>query len=406
MDRSELKIEIADIECFYAMFCYCGWNKQEGKNYQYEISARVNELDGLVKHLIDGDLEFIIAYNGVRYDGQIIQYILDNYEQWHDKSAQEIVTLISEFSSETISLSNYDLPVKYKEHFMDIKIIDPFKVHHYDNKNRRVGLKNLEFAMDLPNIQEIPIDFRKPTLNVQEMDMVISYCWNDVDALKKFWDITVGETDSPMYKGEDMVQIRLDVMSELGFKWNCLNWSNSKMGDEINKKGYMEETGCTYDDLYKKKKNRKPTAKFTFGSCIPEYIEFNSQTMKDLVKQVKNVIVSLQKDNQEFIIKYGNTTYSVMRGGIHSHDSARILESSDKYLLRDADIGGQYPRTIVKRKLYPTQLGPKWLTMYEKQGLKRNEFKSKSRGSPKYMGLQKAWKEVLNAGGSTRKFAV
>ncbi len=42
-----------------------------------------------------------------------------------------------------------------------VEQIDLFKIHHFDNKNRRVSLKRLEFEMDLENIEEMPIHHTK-----------------------------------------------------------------------------------------------------------------------------------------------------------------------------------------------------------------------------------------------------
>jgi hypothetical protein len=401
-----LKIEICDVETFRDMFCYCGWNKQENKRYQFEISCRKNQIDAMIKHLREGDIEYIVAYNGVGFDGQVIQYILDNYDDWYDQSWKQIVTLISQCSADIIERQSYELPPIYKESKFDIKCIDPFRIHHYDNKNRRVGLKTLEFSMDLQNIQEIPIDWKKENLTEDEVQTVIDYCWNDVEALQKFWNITIGNTDNTLYKGKDMIQARLDIIEEMGFYKTAINWSDVKIGDEINKRGYMKETGCSYDDIYKKKKERKGTPPFTFGSCIPKYVKFKSETFNNLYKEIKNVKVGMGKGEQEFIVKYGETTYSIMRGGIHSHDKNRILETTDTHIIRDADIGSQYPNAINKRKLYPSHLGPKWNTNYEKTIHQRIEYKKLGKKDSKYAGLAESYKLALNGGGSTKNVAI
>jgi hypothetical protein len=400
MNREELKVEVYDIEVFRSMVLYCGHNLSTGKKYQYEISRRVNELDALAKHLIDKQFEYLCGYNCINYDMQVLQYILDSYDKWYNMTSAEILEMVYSFSQEAISLSNYELPPKYREHTLDIPQIDLFKVHHYDNKNRRVGLKTLEFAMGMKNIQEIPVDWRKPDITDQEMDTTIDYCWNDVEATYQFWKVTIGETDNDLYRGKDMIQARLDIMEEVGFDHKTLNWSNSKIGDEINKKGYMKETGCTMSQIYDKKKNRKPTPKFTYGDCIPKYIKFKSNTFNDLVKLVKDIPVSLAKDDQEYVVTYNKTTYSIMRGGIHSHDGARILKTTDKHIIKDADIGSQYPNAINKRNLYPSQLGPQWNKMYGSNIVRRIEYKDLGKkGSRKHKGLAETWKDCLNAGG-------
>lgn len=401
MAENILNVEVYDIEVFRKMMLYCGENVVTGIRYQYEISRRKNEIDGLMKHLTDRSFEYGCGYNNVNYDNQVLQFILDNHNKWYDYSIEQVLSAIYEFSQESISLTNHELQPIYREKYMEIKQIDLFRIHHYDNKNRRVGLKTLEFAMDLEDIEEMPMDFRKEYLTDQELDDVIIYCWNDVIATKRFYDITRGNTDNELYKGKDKIQDRLDIIEEVGFDNTCINWSNSKIGDEINKKGYMSETGCTISKLYEKKKKRAPTKPFTFGSCIPDYITFKSRAFRQLIKDVNNVRVNLgkTKDPQEFIVKYGNTTYSIMRGGIHSHDTERVLIPAPGYILRDADIGSQYPNTLRKRELYPLHLGPRWLVMYEKNIYRRIDYKAKGKENRKYKGLADTWKDCLNAGG-------
>jgi len=399
MVTSELKVSIYDIECMCSMFLYCCYIPHQDKKYSFEISTRKNQLDEMIKHLKEEDYEFGVGYNNVNYDSQVIQYILESHEDWYDKSTFQIIKLIYQFSKDTIERSNYEQKPIYRENYLDIKQIDLFRVHHYDNKNRRVGLKTLEFAMDLPNIEEMPVDWRKECLTDEEIQTVVDYCWNDVEATYKFWKITIGDTDNELYKGKDMIQARLDIMEELKFNYTVLNYSDVKIGDEINKKGYMQETGCNYDDIYQKRQKRKPTPAFTFGNCIPKYVKFKSKQFNDLLKQVKNEKVTMTKGDQEYIVTYGNTTYSIMRGGIHSHDSARIVESTDTYILRDADIGSQYPNAINKRKLYPSHLGPEWNRNYEKTIYKRIEYKKMGKTERKYAGLAEAYKLALNGGG-------
>ncbi len=398
MNTSDLHIEIYDIEVFHEMTLYCGYNKQDGKNYQYEISSRKNEIDGLVKHLVDRNFQYGVGYNNVGYDGQVLQFILENHEKWFDKTAMEVIKLISGCSQDIIDRQNYEnIGPLYKEWELDIKQIDLFRVHHYDNKNRRVGLKTLEFAMDLQDIEEMPFSFKKKDLTHEEMDMVIRYCWNDVEATKTFWDITIGNTDNENYKDKDKIQDRLDLIEDMGFKLNCLNWSDAKIGDEVGKKGYMQETGCSYDDIYKKRRDRKQTPKFTYGDCIPKYIKFKSAAMNTLYNTVKDVVVSLaQSDKQEFPVTYGNTTYAIMRGGIHSRDGKRIVTPPVGCKLIDADISSQYPNAINKRNLYPAHLGPKWNVNYEKTIYKRLDYKAKGKTDRKYKGLSEMYKLCLN----------
>ena len=142
----------------------------------------------------------------------------------------------------------------------------------------------------------------------------------------------------------------------------------------------------------------------TFGSCIPAYVKFQTPEFKALYDQVKPVRVNLNED-QEFQLQYNGTTYVIKKGGIHSTEKNRLIVAGDD-LIEDADVGSQYPNSIVKRNLYPSHLGPNWLVSYRKTIELRLLYKKKSndptlskKERQKYKGLAEFLKLALNGGG-------
>jgi hypothetical protein len=395
----DLKVEVLDIETLLRCYLVCSYCPSTGEKFQFEISRRKNQLDGLIKHLLDFKRDYIVDYNGLTFDGQVLQYTIDNYESFSDLSAEQIAEKISNFAAECIDRQKYELKQVYNPNYMDFSQIDLLKVWHYDNRARRTSLKWLEFTMDFPDIEEMPIDFRKDYLTDEEIEDTIKYCWNDVMATYEFYKITRGDTQLELYRGKDKIQERLDVMEEFGFGKECLSWSDVKIGDEINKKGYMEETGCSYGDLYKKKKSRKPTPHFTFGDCIPEYVKFQTKEFNNFHNSVKGKTVNLNKTKQTFEFRYGKTNYIIAQGGIHSVDKPRIVTADEKRIKKDADIGSQYPNAINKRCLYPSQLGKPWNTRYEKTTHQRINYKSRGKENRKFKSLAEMYKLCLNGGG-------
>lgn len=398
MEIKDINKVVYDIETLKSMFLYCEQNVDTGDRKQFEISAYKNDLYTLVKYLTSGEIGWAISFNGLNFDSQVIQYIIDEYESWVDLSSMEIVHKIYEFSQEVIDNQNYDIPPKYREEHLDIQQVDLFQIHHYSNKARRTSLKWLEFSLDLENIETMPINHAQEDITEEERNNIIFYCWNDVEATIKFYKVTIGDTDHEIYKGKNKIQDRLDLIEELGFSKKCLNYSDVKIGDEINRLGYIKIKGIDSRKLYELKKYRKSTAGFTFGSCIPKYVKFQTKEFTSLYDEIKNILVNLNT-KQEFKFKYNKTTYSIMRGGIHSVDMPRIIERKEGHILRDADIGSQYPNSIVKRELYPSHLGKEWLINYSNTIKKRLEYKAKSKESPKYKGLSETFKLALNGGG-------
>jgi hypothetical protein len=248
--------------------------------------------------------------------------------------------------------------------------------------------------IDFPNIEEMSIDHWKEDVTIQETNDVLGYNENDVKATYEFYLITIGETENPLYKGINKLQLRKDIKAEFGI--HCTNYNDVKIGDELNKQGYIQRSG-------RNKKTLKPTSvkkDFTFKDCLPDYIQFKTDKFNNFINGIKNVKVDLDK-KQEFIIEYNSTSYSIMKGGIHSHDSNRIITPNDNELFVDADIGSQYPNAIRKRKLFPPHLGKEWLEQYTDTIKRRLEAKKlyKQTKEGKYQAIQEAFKLALNGGG-------
>lgn len=392
-------MEVYDIETLRCLFLYMGYNIQTKEWYTYEVSKYRNDLDALVKHLKDGNIDYVISFNGVGFDAQVLQYILNNRTRWWNLGNLEIVTLIYKFSQKIIDDQKYDLFPPYREEEFENKQIDLFKIHHFDNESRRTSLKWLEFTMDMENVEEMPIHHTVERLTEEEIQMIKDYCRNDIEATIQFHKYTTGEVEHEFYKGINKIQDRFDLIKELNFPDKAMNYSDVKIGDEINKKVYMEMTGKTPRDLHDMKMNRKSTAGFTFGQCIPDYVDFTTPEFKAFFEKMKGAKVNLNDDKQPFPFSYNRTNYTIAQGGIHSTEKNRIVECLSGWILKDADVGSQYPHAIIKRLLYPSHLGKFWLVGYTQNRDKRLVFKDKSASSRVFKGLADMYKLALNGGG-------
>jgi hypothetical protein len=397
MNTDELKIEVCDIETYRAMFLFCGYDIQTKEKFQYEISFRRNDLYALVKHLKDYPRWGLCTFNGVSFDGQVLQFILDNYKKWHDKEYHEIVKLIATFAERIIEDQDYDMKPPYREHYLDFKQIDCFKVLHYDNDARKVGLKwAFEFSLD-GDIEELPIDSKKPILTEEEIESVIEYCWNDVFATLNGYNVCLGKTDHPDYKGKNKIQLRLDLIEEFKLPHTAVNWNDVKIGTELNKKNYMELARIGEDKLWEKVRNRKTRSGFLFKECFPHYARFETKEFKDFIKKVGNTRVNLN-EKQEFPFHHRGVNYMFAKGGGHSVDRPRQVKIPKGWMLMDADVGSMYPRLIEKLNIYPAHLGPVWNQAYVSNIPRRLEAKKKYKETrePKYDNLQECFKLVLN----------
>lgn len=403
--------EVYDIESYEPLYLYVGLNWDTGELVQFEVSEFKNELLAYVKYMTDTPIDYQVSFNGLNYDAQVTKYILDNYEKWIDLSGLEVARRIRKWSDHVIEQSRYELKMPYSE--FSVKQCDVFRIHHFDNDARRTSLKWTQFSTDYPNVEESPIPFDAKTLSQSDIEKIVQYCINDVLSLNSLFKLTLGQTENPLYKNRNKIQDRLDIMKDMGFGTEAMNWSDVKIGDMINLSVYKKLARKTDSDIWDMKRDRVPRRGFKFGDCIPAYVRFTTPEFQEFHKRIKKerVVLSQARKAQKkkkagFPFTYNGTTYIVAQGGIHSNERNRSVIPKEGEILRDADIGSQYPWSIIKRRLFPAHLGPHWLTGYEGTFNKRISYKRKGQDESlsaedrrMYAGLSEMYKLSLNGGG-------
>ena len=248
---------IYDIETLKEYFLVVALIPQEPYRV-FRVNKDENGLDAFINFTEKYKDHYWVGYNNLRFDSQVIEWVIRNHEYWHELSSLEITARIHQKATDVIDDANHDVFPEYRETDLTLKQIDLFRIHHFDNKNRRVSLKRLEFEMDLENIEEMPIDHNKVGMTKEDIIETTGYCLNDVWATYQFYLVTIGDTTHPLYKGNNQIELRQDIEAEFGIP--CLNYSDSKIGDEMIKKYYCQEKGIDYKELPKKGYFRKTIA--------------------------------------------------------------------------------------------------------------------------------------------------
>ena len=380
-----------DIETIKGCFLLCAYVPEQDVWHDFFINESQNDLYPMIKFLDDHKDHYMVTYNGLSFDGQVIEYIWRTHEKWFDKSGKEICELIYKKAQDVIDDTNHGLFPPYRESELTFKQLDLFRINHYDNKNRMVSLKRLEYELDLENIEEMAVSHTKESFTEQELAELKHYCRNDVHATYEFYLVTTGKTEHPLYKGNDQVQLRLDIQEEFGIE--CLNYSDSKIGDEIIKKYYCEERGISYKDLPRKGFFRKEVK---LKHCVADYVKFQTKELQAFLKEIKDTTLK-QNDDFKKAIKFHGNTYSFMKGGIHSENKPEIFEADDEYMIVDWDVSSMYPATIINNERYPYHLGKEFLSGYKKMFEKRLTLKPLAKKDRKIAGIVGALKLSVNS---------
>lgn len=385
-----MEILIHDIETLKECFFIGIYDPKEDKSYEFGVNQWENSLDGLVKFCESHKNYHFVGYNSLRFDSQVIEWILRNCDGWHNLTGLEICAKIYQKAQDIIDDGNYDVFPEYSEFNLSLKQIDLMKVSHFDNKMRRVSLKRLEFEMDLENIEEMPIPHNKKDITWEDILTIKSYCHNDIYATFEFWKFILGEVEHPLYKQNNQIVLRQDIETE--FKIPCMNFSNAKIGDEIIKKYYCEEKGITYKQLPKKGIFRK---QIELKYCIPKHISFKTKLLQDFLKETKLKILQRDEDFIRTIEFYGQK-YTFAKGGLHNVINGKIYESDEENDLVDIDVSGFYPGIIINNSYYPFHLGKEFLVGYSKVYFRRIELKPLAKKDKRIKGIVLGLKEAGN----------
>ena len=386
-----MDVLIYDIETMQELFLVGVYNPNTDMYFEFEVSRGCNQLDAFIKFTETYKDYYWVGYNNIRFDSQVLEWIFRNNENWVECGALEITAKIAQKAADVIHDANFDVFPEYKEEWLSLKQIDLFKLNHYDNKNRMVSLKRLEFEMNLENIEEMPIHHTKIDMTDEEIRLTKDYCRNDVMATYSFYKVTVGDCDHPLYRGNNQIELRQDIEEEFGIP--CMNYSDSKIGDEMIKKYYCLEKRITYKDLPKKGFFRK---EIKVKNCIANYITFFTPELRDFHKRIKSISLGLIDDFKETIHFYGNA-YTFAKGGLHTENSAKIFEADEDHLIVDWDVSSYYPAIIINNGRYPQHLGKEFLTGYKQMFEKRLELKPLAKKDKKIKGIVGALKLAVNS---------
>lgn len=362
--------EVYDIETLSNLFTYTGFCRQNEQYYQFVIHSSRNDYEELMKHLFRDKL-IMIGYNNDSFDYPIIHHLINHYEEYKHLTGFELSQKIYAKSQEIIS-EQFTTVADWNKH---IKQVDLFKIWHFDNAAKLTSLKNLEIALNLPLVEDMPFDHRHWITTNEEIEMVLSYNKNDVDATCEFLDVTQGFTNLPLYKGKNKLELRTALKKKFGIAG--LNFNDIKLGTELILKLYCEKFNLNPKDV---RKWRTPRERIELKDCLPEWTNFTTKEFNDLVKQFSGVTIynGETKKKVDFSVVYNGIKIDYGTGGAHACIKAGVYNSDDEYGIYDVDIDSLYPILGISQGLYPEHLGPGFLDIYNGEIVsKRLEEKKK-----------------------------
>ena len=345
-----------DIETFLSIFCVVF--KYQDRYKVFEISERKDEYEPLIAFLKEGAFKgwFFVGFNNVRFDGQVLQWLMEAKESFKKLTGKTKAKHIMEFAQSVIEkINNKEFP-PYQESKLSCQQLDLFLQAHYNNRARSTSLKWLEYSMNWKKIQDLPYKFNE-VLSMDKFDDVISYCQNDVDATYEFFR-----------KSEKMVELRFAQQAE-NMHLELFNKSDSSIGEALFL-DLMSEKLQVEKKYLKKMQTRRDF--INLKDVILPYINFKTPEFNSVLEFFKEqVITEATKDAFKHLMIFDEMEYFYGLGGLHSARGNSIFKSDENNIVLSVDFASFYPNISIKNKFYPEHLSESFCILYEELFEKR-----------------------------------
>lgn len=357
-----------DVETVCNCFTLTARDDADGK-WVFEISDRRNDFDALVEWLnfiADSGTE-MWGFKNLSFDYLVIFYI-------YTRQLKDAASIYA-CAQAIIQAERHDQPLKEPVIF---KQIDLYKIHHFDNKARLTGLKQLQFVMRLPRVMEMPFPHNVP-ISPENIPELLKYNDSDVLSTRDFANASA-----------DKIALRR-TLSEL-YSPVFMNYSDSKLGKQIVIRELKKAGVYCYDKNGNARQTPRPDG-IPVGRILLPSVSFKSHAFNKIkgdfsrmvIRQTKGADLGLEVNIKGVDFKFGF-------GGIHASVKRKIYRSNETHVIIDADVTSYYPNMSIRHGFYPEHLGEKFMEVYEALYNIRAEHKAAGRAQ-----LSEAFKLGLNS---------
>jgi len=362
---------IYDIETLRNTLIICFYNID--KNIRKSIVVHENE--SCVK--LVSFLNFIkdctfIGYNNLAFDAQILEYVYHNpfataYDVYNE--AQRIIELKNDMSDKKYLQIVPEWKLNFKQR-------DIYKIKNYDSMAKLTSLKFLEFSFRQNNVLEMPIHHSE-SITVEQIPIVVDYCWNDIDTTLHAWNVF-----------QDDIISREQLSAE--FDVNVLNASEPRVVKTIFLSELARKLGTTVRELKERNEEYKKQVK-PFKIKVPDWIQFEDLRFQRVKQQFEDTLINPfnTKKTLAFNYKWRNIDIHHGLGGLHACVKSGVYKADNQYIIRDYDKVSFYPFIKIRNGIFPPYYGKEYLDIYEGFFHKRKLY-------PKSHPLNAGYKLMLN----------
>ena len=328
--------------CFVAVFQHY---KDEGVRHIFIIHKDRNDFVKFVNFLKScvKNKQYHISYNGLAFDAQITQWILDNSQTLSTKPTDEIIKAIYEFAQKTIARTDRGEFQEYPPFKLRIKQIDLFKLNHWDNRAKMSSLKWIQYSMDWDNVEEMPHKHYEPVTDSHTLEQLVSYCINDVLSTKKI-----------LHHSKEQISLRQNLTKEYGI--DLYSASEPRISKELFLHFLHQKLGWEKSEI---KQLRTPRPYIMLADCILPYVQFKTPEFQSVLDYFRKKVITSTKEGFKHSVTYRGVQTDYGLGGIHGATDAGVYEAESGWTIMTSDVTSFYPNLAIKNGFHPEHLPAK-----------------------------------------------
>lgn len=326
--------------CFVAVFKHY----KTDETHIFSVCSLQNDYEKFTEFLKQNkkNKEWHISYNGLAFDAQVTHNIMNNHKNLLLMDGESIAEEIYSYAQRAITNSNNNEFQDFPEWKMNIQQIDLFKLNHWDNPAKRSSLKWIEYTMDWQNILDMPIHHETKITKQKQLDVIIGYCINDVDATKEIFN-----------RSKSLITLRKNLTDQ--YDINLYSASEPRISKELFAYYLSRELKIP---KYELKKLRTFRSVIRIKDLILDYIKFETPYFNNLLDKFNTVELNPNqtKGGFKYSIDYRGVRTHFGLGGAHGAAKAGVYESDDDNIIMSSDVTSFYPNLAIMNKISPAHL--------------------------------------------------
>jgi len=373
-----------DIETYPNVTTYRFIHIASDQRWKFEISDRINQIAELIEFVkaLQNVNARMVGYNNVSFDWPVMQRIVEN--PWWG---------VNEIYQQSQKHFNGTQDEKHKLKIWPndrlVEQLDLYLIHHFDNANRRTRLKDIEFAMRMKNIEDLPYPVGTVLTDPQK-DVLHDYNEHDVIATILFYARTIAQ-----------IEFRETLSAK--YDRDFMNHNDTKIGKDFIIMN-LEKAGIPcYDKVPGQSRQPRQTLRPTIdlGQVIFPYIKFEQPEFQRIHRYLASQTIEGTKGVfKDLIAQVDGLNYIIGTGGLHASVQSQIFHTNDTHQIVDVDVASFYPNLAIKNKLFPAHLSEAFCDIFLDVYNLRKSF---PKGTPENAMLKLALNGVY--GDSNAKFS-